>query len=58
MPSGPGGRPDARADALRKLADASQPLYATLDEAQKQRAALLSRPMGGPHGPHRHHRDD
>lgn len=49
---------DARANALRKLADASQPLYATLDEAQKQRAALLSRPGGGPHGPNRHHRDD
>ncbi|AWN45585.1 LTXXQ motif family protein [Methylobacterium terrae] len=51
----------ARADALRKLADASQPLYATLDPAQKQRAALLSRPMGGHRGPpghHRHHRDD
>ncbi|TGE02358.1 Spy/CpxP family protein refolding chaperone [Methylobacterium nonmethylotrophicum] len=52
----------ARGDALRKLADASQPLYATLDQAQKQRAALLSRPMGGPRGPHpgmhRHHHDD
>lgn len=50
----------ARSDALRKLADASQPLYATLDPAQKQRAASLSRPMGGHHhkGRHRHHRDD
>ncbi|MGX7705922.1 Spy/CpxP family protein refolding chaperone [Methylobacterium sp. Gmos1] len=50
----------ARSDALRKLADASQPLYATLDQAQKQRAAMLTRPMGpGRHrGPHRHHRDD
>ncbi|WP_245292022.1 Spy/CpxP family protein refolding chaperone [Methylobacterium tarhaniae] len=50
----------ARSDALRKLADASQPLYATLDQAQKQRAAMLSRPMGRHHhrGMHRHHRDD
>ncbi|GJD60352.1 hypothetical protein MPEAHAMD_0488 [Methylobacterium frigidaeris] len=50
----------ARSDALRKLADASQPLYATLDQAQKQRAAMLSRPMGPRHHPgmHRHHRDD
>ncbi|WP_245239908.1 Spy/CpxP family protein refolding chaperone [Methylobacterium variabile] len=48
----------ARADALRKLADASQPLYATLDQAQKQRAAMLSRPMGPHRGMHRHHRDD
>ncbi|OAS27203.1 Spy/CpxP family protein refolding chaperone [Methylobacterium platani] len=51
-----------RADALRKLADASQPLYATLDAAQKQRAAMLTRPMGGHRGhPGRHggrHRDD
>jgi zinc resistance-associated protein len=50
----------ARSDALRKLADASQPLYATLDQAQKQRAAMLTRPMGPRHHPgmHRHHRDD
>lgn len=50
----------ARSDALRKLADASQPLYATLDPAQKQRAAMLSRPMRAGHHPgrHRHHRDD
>ncbi|MCF4129088.1 Spy/CpxP family protein refolding chaperone [Methylobacterium sp. SyP6R] len=50
----------ARSDALRKLADASQPLYATLDQAQKQRAAMLGRPMGRHHHPgmHRHHRDD
>jgi len=48
----------ARADALRKLADASQPLYATLDQAQKQRAAMLTRPMR-PHPHHgRHRRDD
>jgi zinc resistance-associated protein len=42
----------ARADALRKLADASQPLYATLDEGQKRRALVLARPMGPRHGPH------
>ena len=47
----------ARADALRKLADASAPLYATLDPDQKRRAMVLSRPMRGPgwhrgHGPH------
>lgn len=43
----------ARADALRKLADASAPLYAMLDEGQKRRALVLGRPMhrhmaGGP----------
>ena len=50
----------ARSDALRKLADASQPLYATLDQAQKQRAAMLTRPMGPRRHPgmHRHRRDD
>ncbi|TNC08953.1 LTXXQ motif family protein [Methylobacterium terricola] len=49
----------ARADALRKLADASQPLYATLDPAQKQRAAMLTRPMRPhPHHHGRHRRDD
>jgi zinc resistance-associated protein len=42
----------ARADALRKLADAAQPLYATLDEGQKRRAMVLARPMGPRHGPH------
>ncbi|WP_262266416.1 Spy/CpxP family protein refolding chaperone [Microvirga yunnanensis] len=33
------------ADALRKLADAAAPLYATLDEAQKRRLQVLA-PMG------------
>ncbi|QFU18092.1 LTXXQ motif family protein [Microvirga thermotolerans] len=33
------------ADALRKLADAAAPLYATLDEAQKNRLQVLA-PMG------------
>jgi len=48
----------ARADALRKLADAMQPLYASLDPDQKRRAMVLARPMGmmGGH-PHRHPRD-
>ena len=48
----------ARGEALRKLADASTPLFATLDDGQKRRAMLLARPMrpfGGPHkGWHRH----
>ncbi len=42
----------ARGAALGKLADASGPLYATLDADQKRRAMILARPMGG-HG-HRH----
>ena len=33
------------ADALRKVADAAAPLYATLDEAQKHRLQILA-PMG------------
>lgn len=48
----------ARADALRKLADATQPLYASLDQDQKRRALILSRPMrpmGGPGWRHHHH---
>ncbi len=39
----------ARADTLRRLADAVAPLYATLDEGQKHRAAVLMRSMR-PHG--------
>jgi zinc resistance-associated protein len=42
----------ARGDALRKLADATQPLYASLDQDQKRRALILARPMG-PMGGHR-----
>lgn len=43
----------ARADALRRLADATGPLYATLDAAQKRRALVLSAPGGpGHHGRH------
>ena len=44
----------ASADALRKLADASQPLYGSLDDGQKRRLAVLARGltprMGGMHG--------
>ena len=49
----------ARGEALRKLADASQPLYASLDEDQKRRAMILARPMDG-HGMRggRHHGHD
>jgi len=49
--------------ALKKLAEATEPLYKSLDDSQKRRFAMLSR-LGGPrmdgHGPHfrgRHHRD-
>ncbi|MGH1571675.1 Spy/CpxP family protein refolding chaperone [Methylobacterium sp. P31] len=54
----------ARGEALRKLADASQPLYASLDQDQKRRAMILARPMGpmGGHGRmggwHHDHDDD
>ena len=56
----------ARADALKRLADATTPLYATLDEAQKRRALVLARPGGpgrpamhrGPHGGPRGGRDE
>lgn len=49
----------ARGEALRKLADATAPLYATLDEGQKRRAMLLARPMraGFGHGGWRHRMD-
>lgn len=55
----------ARAEALRRLADAVSPLYAALDDAQKRRFRVLARPMHrqlgmmrgmghrGDHGPHR-----
>ncbi|MCJ2123683.1 Spy/CpxP family protein refolding chaperone [Methylobacterium sp. J-077] len=49
----------ARGEALRKLADTSQPLYASLDPDQKRRAMILARPMGRHgHGGWHHHRDD
>ena len=38
----------ARADTLKRLADAAAPLYQSLDEAQKRRFAMLAR-MGGAH---------
>lgn len=38
-----------RANSLKQLADATQPLYASLDEAQKRRFDLLARP--GMHNP-------
>ncbi|WP_342149598.1 Spy/CpxP family protein refolding chaperone [Methylorubrum sp. SB2] len=51
----------ARGEALRKLADATTPLFATLDEGQKRRAMVLARPLrpggGGHHWRHRHGRD-
>ena len=46
----------ARGEALRKLADASAPLYATLDPDQKRRALVLARPIRGEgRGGWRHH---
>jgi zinc resistance-associated protein len=50
-------RQAASAEALRKLADAATPLYASLDDAQKKRAAVLSRGLvmrGGHQGWRRH----
>jgi zinc resistance-associated protein len=42
-------RQAARAEALRKLADAAAPLYATLDDGQKRRLRVLARGLR-PHG--------
>lgn len=53
----------ARGEALRKLADATAPLFATLDDSQKRRAMVLARPLrpGGEgrgwHHRHGHDRD-
>jgi len=47
-------RQAAHADALRKLADAAAPLYATLDEGQKRRLRVLARTMR-PHFGGMHH---
>ena len=41
----------ARAAGLKKLADASEPLYKSLDDNQKRRFAILSR-LGGAGGDH------
>jgi zinc resistance-associated protein len=52
-------RQGARAEALRKLADAATPLYANFDDGQKRRLRVLVRQMR-PHGMMRHawrHRD-
>lgn len=49
-------RMEASAADLRKIADAADPLYKTLDDAQKQRLNVIIRQnmrgMGGHHGPH------
>jgi hypothetical protein len=39
----------ARSASLKKLADAAEPLYKSLDDDQKRRFAVLLR-MGGHHG--------
>jgi LTXXQ motif family protein len=46
------------ADAMKKVADAADPLYKTLDDGQKRRLSALTRPMGHMMGPDgfRHHR--
>ncbi len=46
-------RQGARAEALRRLADAATPLYASFDEGQKRRLRVLVRQMR-PHGMMRH----
>ena len=43
-----------RATSLKKLADAAEPLYKSLDESQKHRFAMLIR-MGGRQGGPGHH---
>jgi len=43
----------ARAAGMKKLADASEPLYKSLDDGQKRRFGALLR-MGGRDGHHRH----
>jgi zinc resistance-associated protein len=48
-------RQAASADALRKLADAATPFYASLDDAQKQRATILARGLVMPGMGGRHH---
>jgi zinc resistance-associated protein len=44
----------ARAASLKKLADASEPLYKSLDEGQKHRFAMLLREGGRPGGAGHH----
>jgi LTXXQ motif family protein len=43
----------ATAAGLKKIADAADPLYKSLDDGQKRRLAMLTR-MGGKHGWRRH----
>jgi hypothetical protein len=42
------------AAALKRIAEAADPLYKTLDDGQKRRLAVLTR-MDGKHGPRGHH---
>jgi hypothetical protein len=44
----------ASASAMKKIADAADPLYKTLDEGQKRRLAALTRMDGGRFGGWRH----
>lgn len=48
----------ARGEAIRKLADATGPLYATFDDGQKRRAQMLARPFRGGHGHGGRHRHE
>jgi LTXXQ motif family protein len=41
----------ATADAMKKVAEAADPLYKTLDDGQKRRLSMLTRPMGRMMGP-------
>ncbi|MEW6768757.1 MAG: Spy/CpxP family protein refolding chaperone [Pseudomonadota bacterium] len=43
----------ATATGLKRIADAADPLYKSLDDGQKRRLAMLTR-MGGPRGWHHH----
>lgn len=53
MLRGMADRQAARSDALRRLADAASPLYASFDDGQKRRLRVLIRQMR-PHGMMRH----
>jgi zinc resistance-associated protein len=44
----------ARAAGLKKLADAAEPLYKSLDDGQKHRFSMLLRMGGGSEGGHHH----
>ena len=46
---------NARASGLKKLADAAEPLYKSLDDGQKHRFAMLLRMGGRAGGGFRHH---